>query len=127
MPDVNKQRGVTLVETLVALAIMGLVTTSILILIGQNTRFAASAQERTIASIAVDNLMVETLALSGAIETGEETGEVTVGARKWRYRRIVTESGVSNLFRIDIQVFSETAENNTEQVIARATTLRKVD
>ena len=35
------QHGITLVETLVALAVMGLVTVAILILIGQNTRFTA--------------------------------------------------------------------------------------
>ncbi len=121
----ENQRGVTLVETLVALAIMGLVTTSILVLIGQNTRFTASAQDRTYASIAADNLMVEALAHSGPVETGEETGDVEVAARHWRYRRVVTQTGASDLFRIDIQIFADAQDGDSDQVIARISTLRR--
>lgn len=123
----EKQRGVTLVETLVALAIMGLVTTSILVLIGQNTRFTASAQDRTYAAIAADNMMVEALALSGPVETGEEIGEVEVGARQWRYSRVVTQTGASDIFRIDIQIFANAQSGSSDQVIARISTLRRVN
>ena len=38
------QDGITLVETLVALAILGAVTSSIVVLIAQNTRFEADAR-----------------------------------------------------------------------------------
>lgn len=117
----NKQSGVTLVETLVALAIMGLVTASILVLIGQNTRFTASAQDRTYASIAADNLMVEALAHSGVIEIGETSGDINFAAREWRYRRTISETSVRNLLRIDIQIL----DGVEGQVIANVTTLRK--
>lgn len=117
----NRQRGVTLIETLVALAIMGLVTTSVLVLIGQNTRFMAAAQDRTYASIAADNLMVEALAKSGVIEVGETLGEIEFASREWRYRQTITETGVSDLLRIDIQIL----DGDQEQVIASATTLRR--
>ena len=123
----ENQRGITLVETLVALAIMGLVTTSILVLIGQNTRFTASAQDRTYASIAADNLMVEALALAGPVETGDEAGEVEVAARQWRYRRVVTETGASGIFRIDIQILANSQSGDSDQVIARASTLRRAE
>ncbi len=123
MTAANKQRGITLVETLVALAIMGLVTASILVLVGQNTRFTASAQDRTYASIAADNLMVEALAAPGPVVTGEEFGDINVAAREWRYRKTVAETGVSGLVRIDINVLGE----DGDQVLANATTLRKME
>ena len=121
MQSARKQRGITLIETLVALAIMGLTTAAILVLIGQSTRFAAQARERTYASIAADNLMVEALTLSGPVETGVAEGDVSAGDREWRYRKIVTETGVDALFRIDIDVVSDNG-----QVLASAQTLRKV-
>ena len=116
----KRQRGVTLVETLVALAIMGLVTSSLLVLVGQNTRFLTSARDRTYASIAIDNLMVESLAISSRLEFGEEFGQIEVAGREWEFRRTITETGVINVSRIDIAVFSP----GSQQVIANASTLR---
>lgn len=115
------QRGVTLVETLVALAIMGLVTTSILVLIGQNTRFTANAFDRTYASIAADNLMVETLARRGGVTLGEETGQIMVGSQDWDFSKTISETPVEGILRVDIAVRAE----NSEQVIASATTIWK--
>ncbi len=116
----NSERGVTLVETLVALAIMGLVTVSILVLVGQNTRFIASAQDRTYASIAADNLMVQALADRRPLETGEELGDIEIAGRGWRYRRVVTETGIDGVYRLDIQIL----DGNEQQVLANATTLK---
>lgn len=114
------QKGVTLVETLVALAVMGLVTGSVLALIAQNTRFAAAARDRTYAAVAADNIMVRELFRSGQIELGERFGETEVAGRAMDYRVTVIESGVENTFRIDVDIL------NGEQVIASAVTLRRV-
>lgn len=121
MSVVRRQKGVTLVETLVALAVLGLVAGSVLILVGQNTRFAAAARDRTYASIAADNVMVRALALSGPIETGEAPGEIELGDRIWPYRVTVTETGVEQVYRIDIDVLS----GEGGQVLASATSLRR--
>jgi len=117
----NSQRGLTLIETLVALAIMGLTTAAILVLIGQNTRFMISAEERAYASIAVDNLMVESLALNASIEIGEETGPVSVGGREWSYLRRIEQSGVDGLLVIEIDI----RNSDNGQVLASATSLRR--
>ena len=127
MTRVNRERGVTLVETLVALAIMGLVTTSILVLVGQNTRFTVAAEDRAYAAIAADNLMVHALAISGPLEIGEELGETETASRVWRYRRTISETGVSSIVRIDIAVFADEAEIENAQVIGSATSLRRID
>ncbi|MHA7873582.1 MAG: type II secretion system minor pseudopilin GspI [Hyphococcus sp.] len=120
MTRASNQRGITLIETLVALAIMGLTTAAILVLVGQNTRFAAQASERIYASIAVDNLMVEALALSGPVEIGVEEGDVTVAGRTFAFRKTISETGVPNLVRIDMEVI-----NASEQLVTRAQTLRR--
>lgn len=122
MRNARRQKGVTLVETLVALAIMGLTTSAILVLIGQNTRFAAQANERAYASIAADNLMVEALALSGPIDTVEEEGSIIVANREYVFRKTIFETSVRNLIRIEIEIM--TADG---QALSRAQTLRKIE
>ncbi|MBT8473718.1 MAG: type II secretion system minor pseudopilin GspI [Marinicaulis sp.] len=116
----NRQEGITLVETLVALAVMGLTATAILVLIGQNTRFATDAREQTFAAIALDNLMVETLLDPNLNETGEEVGPVIYDGYEWNFRRTITDTPIDGIVRIDL-VITDVA---TAQVIARATTLR---
>jgi len=118
----TNQKGVSLVETLVALAVMGFVVVALLALIGQNTRFAASLQERNLAGIAADNLMVEALVVPSALETGESDGEVSVGERTLGWRRVVGETGVDGVLRIEISVIDPASG----QILARAATMRRV-
>jgi type II secretion system protein I len=115
------QKGVTLVETLVALAVMGFVVSGLLMMIGQNTRFAASLEDRNLAAVAADNLMVEAMVLPDALETGESEGEATAAGRVMRYRRTVIESGVDGVLRIDISVLGA-----GDQELAHAAGMRSV-
>jgi len=121
MINANRQRGLTLIETLVALLVMGLTTVSILVLVGQNTRFAMQANERMYASVAVDNEMVKALIYSGRLETGTEEGDATTAGREFKFRKTITETAVPGLIRIDIEILSPSG-----QVLARAQTVRKL-
>ncbi len=115
------QAGVTLVETLVALAVMGFVISGLLVLVGQNTRFAAAMEDKTYAAVAADNLMVEALTLTSALEIGEIEGGVSVGDRPMQYRRVVSEAGVEGVLRIDIEITAP----QSDQVLAGAVSLRR--
>lgn len=115
----NNQRGLTLIETLVALAIMGLVAASVLTLIGQSTRFAADVRQRAYAEIALDNVMVETLVRSEAL-SDEESGEIIVNGRRFVWTRTIIETGVDGVQRIDVQIKAPGGVQN----LARASTLR---
>ncbi len=119
MNKAARQSGITLIETLVALAIMGLTTAATLILIGQNTRFASQALARTYASIAVDNLMVEALAQSGPIERGVEEGSITLADREYNFSKVTADTSVANVVRIEIEISSQSG-----QALSRAQTLR---
>ena len=117
----DSQKGVTLVETLVALAVMGLIIGALLVLLGQNTRFAASMRERSMASIAADNLMVEAMVLRDATVIGESEGDVTVGGQTLNFRRAIIETGVEGILRIEIDVTAP----DTGQRLAHAVSMRK--
>lgn len=120
MPKRSKQRGVTLVETLVALAVMGLIVGALMVLIGQNTRFAASMRDKTMAQIAADNLMVEAMVLTSALEAGETEGDIDIGNAAFVYKRTVAETGVQNVLRIEIAV-----SGGDGQTLARAVSMRR--
>ena len=117
----NKQRGITLVETLVALAVMGFLITAMLAMVSQNIRFAGIMQDRTLAAIAADNRMVEALSLPDTFKLGARDGDIEVAGRTMRYQQVTTETGVNGVIRIDISIFAE----NSEQVLARATSMRR--
>ncbi len=121
MNATTSQKGVSLVETLVALAVLGFLIGSLLVLIGQNSRFASSMRDKTMASVAVDNLMVEALVLSEALEVGEVRGDTMIAERTLSYRRVTTETGVDDVLRIDIEVL----DSATGQILAGTTSMRR--
>ena len=116
----KRQRGLTLVEVLIALAILGLVAASIVALIGQNTRFIADQEEKMLAGMLVDAAMVEKLAQSAALERGEKVEERAFANRNWNVKTTIAETGVAGVVRIDAEILR--AEG--PQVLARATTLK---
>lgn len=109
----------TLVEVLVALAVMGAVVAAVISLISQNTRFVTAAEDRLLAGIAADNAMIERLASDAPLETGEETREIMVGARTFAVTEAVTETGAEGLLRVDITVLDATGR----QSLAHAMTI----
>jgi len=114
------QRGLTLIETLVAMAILGLVVTAILALISQSARFMSSSEDRVAAGILADNLMVEAMANAAPLERGEAEEPATFVGAEWMTKQTVTDTGVDGLIRIDIVV----RRANSAQVLATATTLK---
>lgn len=113
--------GFTLVETLVALLVLGLVGAAAIALVGQNLRAAASVENRLYASILADNAMVDALARDGALERGETDEAAELAGRKWTIVRTVSDAPVAGLARIDVAVRLE----GGAQTFARATTLRR--
>jgi len=114
------QDGFTLVEVLVAVFIMGVATASILILIGQNTRFQQQGETRLLASIVADNVMVEALVDPVPLEVGERDGEITLGNRRWAFQRTVGETSVDGLVTVAVQVRAV----GSPQIVADITSLK---
>lgn len=116
----ERARGMTLIEVLVALAILGLVAAAIVALIGQNTRFITDAEERVLAGMLADNLMVEALARTTPLERGTSEADHAFARRAFRATTTVTEAGGEDVVRIDIAIASAASS----QTLARATTIK---
>src|SRR3990167_3641053 len=113
------QRGMTLVETLVALVILAGVAISAYAMIAQAARFAAAEQEGLVAGTLADNEAVKLMIRQAPPDKGEEEADVDAANRRWRVKRAVDDFG-EGLLRITVSV----SRASDGQVLARVETLR---
>lgn len=111
------QLGFTLIEVLVALGVVALALSAAAISMGQMIDTANAMRERSYASWIAQNRIVE-LRLSGSIpEVGTSNGDVDFANSTWGWRTIVSETGVENLMRVDVEI----TRIGTEDVIRTVT------
>lgn len=97
-------RGFTLVEVMVALAIAALSLTAAAAAVSQMLDASTSMKERTYAAWIAHNKIAE-LRLSNVVpEVSESSGKITYAAREWSWEAVVSETGVENLYRVDVTV-----------------------
>ncbi|MEL6371411.1 MAG: type II secretion system minor pseudopilin GspI [Pseudomonadota bacterium] len=85
------QNGLTLIEVLIAFAILAMIVISVYSFIGQNTRFLLVAEDRLLASIAIDNQAINDLVSIRGRTEGTETLEETIGGRTYVIEREALE------------------------------------
>ena len=97
-------RGFTLIEVLVALVVAVLALAGVLASVSQMADAGITMRERTYASWIGQNKIAE-LRLANVIpEVDESNGEVEFAGQEWAWRAVVSETGVENLFRVDIDI-----------------------
>ena len=102
--------GFTLVEVMVALAIAALSLAAVAAAVSQMVDTATSMKERTYAAWIAHNKIAE-LRLSNVVpEVSESSGEVSYAGREWSWEAVISETGVENLFRVDVTVFTVGSE-----------------
>ncbi len=115
----RSEHGLTLVETLIALAIMAAVVTAIAALVGQTAQQYSRTEEILLAGTLADNLLIEELARPDAPSEGEDEGVVEFAGREWAFvRRIGAPDRELVQISIDVRRADET------RVLASSTTLR---
>ncbi|MFN3945447.1 MAG: type II secretion system minor pseudopilin GspI [Allosphingosinicella sp.] len=97
-------RGFTLVEMLVALAVFSLAALALLRLGGATAGNAARIEEQAFAQIVARNIAVETLTDPAPPAFGRENGEVVNAGRRWRWSREVGRSPESRIQQVEIAV-----------------------
>jgi general secretion pathway protein I len=106
--------GFTLLEALVALAIVALGMTAVQTQLNRYVVSAAVTEEKTLASWVAANKLTELSVASAWPELGRTDDEVELAQRTWRIVIEVSETPIDNLRRVDVSVF---LAEDPEQVI----------
>ena len=87
-----------------ALGIAALSLTAVTAAMSQMVDAASSMRERTYASWIAQNKIAE-MRLSNVVpDVSEDSGEIEFAGLEWTWRSTVSETGVENLYRVDVAV-----------------------
>ena len=100
----HRDHGFTLIEVMVALAIVAFSLTAVAASMGQMIDTANAMRERTFASWIAQNKIAEMRLANVIPEVSSTSGEVDYAGTEWAWRAVVSETGVENLFRVDVTV-----------------------
>jgi general secretion pathway protein I len=100
----TRNRAFTLVEVMVALAIIALSLTAVAAKMSRMIDTSNSMRERTYASWIAQNKIAELRLANVLPEVSATSGEVDYANLTWRWRAVVSESGIENLYRVDVEI-----------------------
>jgi general secretion pathway protein I len=109
-------RGFTLIEVVVALAILGIGMLAVFKTIGDTVNNVDELRDRSFAEWIADNRITE-IRISGEMPSVEETaGEVEFAGRTWHWVTKVSQTQVQGLRRIDVTVRRDADPENSSIV-----------
>jgi len=104
MQGPERARGFTLIEVVVAMAIVGVGMFAVFKTIGDTANNVTFLRDRTIAAWVADNRITE-MRLSGQLPSVDETeGDVEMAGRRWHWVAKVSQTAVNGIRRIDLSV-----------------------
>ena len=111
----TRQRGFTLIEVMVAMAITALGLSATYYAVMQSIGAIDRLQEKTFAHWIALNQLTEMRLQPQVVETGENNGDLEYADQRWVWQSWVSETGVDNLYRVDIAV---SKENSPDDVVS---------
>ena len=108
-----QRRGFTLLEVLIALAVVSLVLIALVRTAGTAARALDREREVTLATYVAANVLAEQRVAGGVPPIGRREGRQRLGAREWRWQSVVQATDEPAIRRIDVRVFAgDTAEES---------------
>ena len=109
----NSQSGFTLLEIVIALAIVAVSVLAVSSAMREHTRATAGLEQRMVASWVASNemTMVRHKAKTERIKTGRDSDTVEMGGRRWRTTARVEKTDVERVFLVTVTVRDEEDPN----------------
>lgn len=119
----RNEKGLTLIEVLVATAILAAVVGSLLVLISQHTRQAAALEDRMLARVAAENALTLYVTARDEGAAADVRGDVELSGRSFFYEISRQQAPIQGLELVT----SQARVGRDGQVLASLTTLRPAD
>lgn len=100
----GRERGFTLMEVLVALAILAIALAAIVKATAENTTNTAYLRDKTLAHWIAMNKLTE-LQVTDAWQTGQADGKTDFADRQWGWHTDIKDTAVSTVRRVEVKVF----------------------
>jgi len=100
----NRSAGFTLIEVMVALTIVSLSLGAVAASVSQMVDAGTTMRERTYASWIAQNKIAELRLANVVPKVSDTSGELEYAGIEWAWRANISETGVENLFRVDVAV-----------------------
>lgn len=107
MRRVSRQRGLSLLEVLVALAILAFGMAAVVRTAGQQADVLRRAREHSYAQWLAANVLAETRLAQNLPANGVREGDAAMGAQRWRWRLQIAQTPVAGIQRLDVSVFAQ--------------------
>jgi general secretion pathway protein I len=104
MKTLRRTSGFTLVEVLVALAIVTIGMAALLTALGSSADSASYQRDKTFAEWVALNRIAEVRLAQQKPQKGKSDGEAEMAGQKWKWAQEVLETEVKGILRIDVSV-----------------------
>lgn len=101
---IDRLRGFTLLEVLVALAVLALAMAALVRTASQETRSLADERERTLAQWVAANAIAESRLATPLPTNGQRSGEVEMGGRRWHWDMSISMATDEGIRRLEVAV-----------------------
>jgi len=112
------EKGFTLIEVIIALAVISISMAAVINGVGKNVTNADYLRERTLAHWVASNKIVEIQLSDSVLDTREKKGESELAGRNWEWSVNISNTDIGVIKRVTVEVRREDEEQVLASVIA---------
>eukprot|EP00452_MALV-II_sp_L67-6_P000050 gene50-255_t len=104
--ELTGKGGFTLLEVLVAVAMVGIALAAVLVSTSATISNAGRFRDVTIGTLVARNVLIEFQVRDEWPDVGESDGDIEIGGRDWTWEALVSETPDENIRRIDVSTYA---------------------
>jgi general secretion pathway protein I len=112
-----RPRGFTLLEVLIALAVVALALTALVRVAGQQADALGRERDLTLATWLATDVVTEAKLREAFPATGRRTGRGEQGGQPWRWELVVSGTDQPGVRRLEVKVFPEPSAPDAPSVV----------